>query len=31
MDVTRLLSLVVYMAAVTWLLLLLASLIRAKG
>jgi uncharacterized MAPEG superfamily protein len=31
MDVTRLLSLVVYIAAVTWLLLLAASLIRAKG
>ena len=28
---TKLLSLVVYMAAVTWLLLLAASLIRAKG
>jgi uncharacterized MAPEG superfamily protein len=29
--VTKLLSLVVYMAAVTWLLLLSASLIRARG
>jgi len=28
---TRLLSLVVYMAAITWLLLLAASLIRARG
>lgn len=30
-NVTHLLSLVVYMAAITWLLLLVASLIRAKG
>jgi len=30
-NVTHLLSLVVYMAAITWLLLLAASLIRAKG
>ena len=30
-DVTHLLSLVVYLAAITWLLLLAASLIRANG